>query len=139
MEKLKLIPLVQHEKSWFKQILECLDEKIKFITFEYLDDKYAYCCFDEENKSLEPIFVDGNPIIFLNILDRLLDKDYHLVKIGKKELKKHKCNNQNQGLFFSRVPIEVVGHLSSKFGVFCGEIEDSHLELEDLEGEEDKD
>jgi hypothetical protein len=138
MDKFKLIPLVKYEKAWFREILECLDEKIKFVTFEYFNDKYAYCCFDFENKSMEPIFVDGNPVIFLNLLDRLLEEDNYLVKAGKKELKKfNSFGKLNQGLFFSRVPIEVVGHLAAKFGVFYGDIENTNREMEDLEGEED--
>jgi hypothetical protein len=137
MEKLNLFPLVNYEKNWFKDILECLDEKIKFVTFEYLKDNYAYCCFDYDNNSCEPLFVDGNPIVFLNLLDRLVDKDHHIVKAGMKALKEFKANGPNRGLYFSRVPIEVVGHLAAKFGVFSGDLEDSHAEFEDLSGEED--
>jgi hypothetical protein len=139
MTKLKLFPLVQYEKSWFKEILECLDEKIKFITFEYLDDIYAYCCFDFDDKSCEPVFVDGNPIIFLNLLDRLLDKDHHIVKAGKKALAKLNVKDANQGLYFSRVAIEVPGHLAAKFGVFSGILDNSYAEYEDLSGEDDED
>ena len=122
-------PLIQYEELWFDEILECLDENIKFVTVEIFSDSYAFCCHDMEDTSCQPKFKDDSELLFYNYLDDLVEIEINLVKSIRKELKKVTSQSKNKGVFFSRVPIEIPGYLAAKFGIFWGLLGDDKEEI----------